>query len=65
MTLRPPETILAEWRAAEAAVDGGEPDPELVAHIERLRAEHAAAMAARDDEARELGRTPGLLPEEA
>jgi hypothetical protein len=65
MTPRPPETILAEWRAAEAAIDGDEPDPELVERIERLRAEHAAALAARDDEARELGRTPGLLPDEA
>jgi hypothetical protein len=57
------EMILTEWRAAEAAIDGGAPDPELAARIETLRAEHAAALEAREQAARDLGRSPGLPAE--
>jgi hypothetical protein len=53
------ERILAEWRVAEARMDGEATDPELVAIVERLRAEHAAALKARDDEAKDLARPPG------
>ena len=53
------ETILAEWRATEARVADEPTDTGLASVIERLRAEHAAAVAARDGEARDLGRAPG------
>jgi len=52
------ETILAEWRAAEAALEAAS-DPDIVALVDRLRAEHSAAIKARDYEADELGRPPG------
>jgi hypothetical protein len=52
------ETILAEWRAAEAALEAAS-DPEIVALVDRLRAEHTAAIEAREHDADELGRPPG------
>ena len=58
--MRPVEQILREWREAEAHVpDDGSPDLELVQRISFLRAEYAAAIDAREDEAEELGSTPG------
>ena len=58
MTDRNLEQILAEWRAAEAALDPDDVDPSLLARIIELRAEHAAALAAREGEARELAQPP-------
>lgn len=54
---RSPEEILADWRAAEAAVTDT-PDPDLESRIERLKAEHAEAVRARSTEARQLGSAP-------
>ena len=58
VTDRSPEQILVEWRAAEAALDPDDVEPSLLARIIELRAEHAAAVAARGDEARELAQPP-------
>ena len=55
------ETILAEWRAAEARLGDDLTDDDLAALINALRAEHAAAVEARRGQARELGRAPGAL----
>ena len=52
------DTILAEWRAAEAALKQSS-DPDIVALVDRLRVEYAGALEARDQEAHELGRPPG------
>ena len=60
MPQRMVETILAEWRAAEARLGDGPTDDDLAALIAALRAEHAAAVEARKTEARELGRAPGV-----
>ncbi len=56
------ETILGEWRAAEARLGDALTDDDLATLIERLRQEHAAAMQARAEDARELGRPPGGRP---
>jgi hypothetical protein len=48
------EAILAEWRAAEAERLNKSFNPDLEAHIEELRLEHAAALDARREEAEEL-----------
>jgi len=53
MSDRTPEQILAEWRECERAYEGG-PSAELASRLEALRAEHAAAMEARQDQADEL-----------
>jgi hypothetical protein len=59
------EDILAEWRRAEAE-RGNDQDPDVEARIERLRREHAAAVAMLQAEADELGKPPRLtLPTEA
>lgn len=59
------EVILAEWRRAEAD-RGNDQDPDVEARIERLRREHADAVAMLQDEADELGKPPRLtLPTEA
>jgi hypothetical protein len=58
LTDRTPERILAEWRAAEAELDPDDVDPSLFARITELRDEHAAAVASREDEARELAQPP-------
>lgn len=59
------EDILADWRRAEAERGTGE-DPGLEVRIERLRQEHADAVALLQNEADELARPPGLtLPTEA
>jgi hypothetical protein len=58
--MRPVEQILREWREAEATVpQDSSPDLELIQRIGFLRAEYAAAIDAREDEAEELGRSPG------
>ena len=63
------ESILAEWRAAEAQRDATEAlrdgdvvDPGLEERIETLKLAHAAAIEARSQEAEELAR---LGPAEA
>ena len=57
------ESILIEWRRTEAEFDERE-DPELAARIDRLREEHAAALAKRrDDAADELGNMPARQAE--
>ena len=57
--------ILADWRRAEAEREAGA-DPGLEARIERLRQEHADAVALLQSEADELARPPGLtVPAEA
>jgi hypothetical protein len=53
MSDRTPEQILVEWRDCERR-HADLPTPELAARIEQLRAEHAAAMRARQVEADEL-----------
>lgn len=54
------ETILAEWRAAEARLKDDPSNPELQELVVVLRNEHAAAIEARRSEANELlGRSPG------
>jgi hypothetical protein len=59
------EDILTDWRQAEAERAAG-PDPLIEARIERLRQEHADAVALLQDEADDLARPPGLrLPTEA
>jgi len=58
VTDRTPEAILAEWRSAESALDPEDVDPSLLARIVELRAEHAEAVAAREQEARELAQSP-------
>jgi hypothetical protein len=58
--MRPVEQILREWREAEASVpDESSPDLGLIQRISFLRAEYAAAIDAREDEAEELARSPG------
>jgi hypothetical protein len=59
--LRTPEQILKDWRQAEALLpaDDSLPDPDLLARIGYLRAEHELAMATRTAEAAELARAPG------
>jgi hypothetical protein len=57
--------ILAEWRAVEHELEDAADDverEEIEARIFALRAEHVAAMAANDTEAKELG---GREPERA
>jgi hypothetical protein len=44
------ETILAEWRAAEARLEGEPSNVELQELVAVLRDEHAAAMAERMSE---------------
>lgn len=59
------EDILADWRRAEAE-RGTSEDPGLEARIDRLRQEHADAVALLQSEADELARSPGLtIPTEA
>jgi hypothetical protein len=59
------EDILAEWRQAEAERAAGT-DPRIEARIERLRQEHAHAVALLQEEADDLARPPGLrMPTEA
>jgi hypothetical protein len=60
---RTPEQILKDWRQAEGLLpaDGSLPDPDLLARIGYLRAEHELAMARRATQAAELGRSPGWL----
>jgi hypothetical protein len=41
---RPSDVILAEWKAAQAAVEPSRPDPALLARIDALRAELDAAV---------------------
>ena len=53
MSDRTPEQILADWRECERAY-AGDPSSHLASRLEELRAEHAAAMAARQDQADEL-----------
>jgi plasmid replication initiation protein len=53
------ETILAEWRAAEAERELRPGDIELDQHIARLRDEYNAAVDARQSDADDLGRRPG------
>ena len=59
--MRPVDEILREWREAEALLptDGSTPDITLIERVSDLRAEYAAAIDEREDEAQELGRTPG------
>jgi hypothetical protein len=59
------ETILAEWRAAEAARELSADDIELDRHIARLRDEYNAAVDARQSEADDLGNRPGQQPANA
>jgi hypothetical protein len=59
------ETILAEWRAAEAARALSPGDIELDRHIARLRDEYNAAVEARQGDADDLGRRPGEQPANA
>ena len=59
------EDILTDGRQAEAERAAGT-DPRIEARIERLRQEHADAVALLQDEADDLARPPGLrLPTEA
>jgi hypothetical protein len=58
VTDRNPEAILAEWRSVESALDPDDVDPTLLARIVELRAEHAEAVASREQEARELAQSP-------
>jgi hypothetical protein len=59
------EDILTDWRQAEAERAAGS-DPLIEARIERLRQEHADAVAQLQEEADDLARPPGLrLPTEA
>jgi hypothetical protein len=59
------EDILTDWRRAEAESEAGR-DPLAEAKVERLRQEHADAVARLQDEADDLARPPGLtLPTEA
>jgi hypothetical protein len=53
------ETILAEWRAAEAERELRPSDIELDQHIAHLRDEYNAAVEARQSEADDLGSRPG------
>jgi hypothetical protein len=53
MSDRTPEQILADWRACERAHEAN-PSPESARRIEELRAEHAAAVKARQGQADEL-----------
>jgi len=55
------EVIIAEWRAAERAIDPEEPDPELVERIVGLR-RVLAAKAGRRRAAKD-GRTARPAPE--
>jgi plasmid replication initiation protein len=59
MSDRTVETILAEWRAAEAARELRPGDIELDQHIARLREEYNSAVEERQAEADELGSRPG------
>ena len=58
MSTRSPETILAEWRVAEAMAAERTVSDTLAARIEQLRREHAAAIRDRREEAHELARQP-------
>ena len=65
MSDRTIETILAEWRAAEAARKLRPSDIALDQHIARLRDEYNAAVDARQSDADDLGRRPGEEPANA
>jgi hypothetical protein len=58
MTTRSPETILAEWRVAEAMAAERTVSDGLATRIEQLRREHAAAIRDRREEAQSLARQP-------
>jgi hypothetical protein len=59
------EDILTDWRKAESEREAGT-DPLVEARIERLRQEHAEAVARLQEQADDLARPPGLtLPTEA
>ncbi len=48
------DEILTDWRAAAAEIDEDDPDPEVAARIEALRAEHDQAIEVRRRDAEEL-----------
>jgi hypothetical protein len=53
------EDILTDWRQAEVERAAGT-DPLIEARIDRLRQEHADAVALLQEEADDLARPPGL-----
>ena len=59
MSDRTVESILAEWRAAEAERELRPGDIALDEYIAALRNEYNAAVDARQEEADDLSRSPG------
>jgi hypothetical protein len=62
MSDRTVETILAEWRAAEAARELRPDDIELDQYVARLHDEYNAAVETRLNDADDLGHRPGDEP---
>lgn len=64
MSERRPDDILRDWRQAERDRQTDDENPDLSARVNALRTEHAQAVDARQQSARDLGGAPGARHED-
>ncbi len=64
MSERRPDDILREWRQAERDRTTDDENADLMARVDALRSEHARAVDARHETARDLGGAARMRPED-